>query len=66
MPGLSYPFVFLCERCGEETTVTRSEARDLYPNPDSLNAPDMVLEQRGWVRQIDDTLLCSDCAFDVD
>jgi hypothetical protein len=45
MPGLSYPFVFECEECDTETTVTRAEARDLYPNPDSLTAVDEVLQQ---------------------
>ena len=49
MPGLSYPFVFECEECGTEATVTRAEAQDLYPNPDPLTAVDEVLQQeKGW------------------
>lgn len=67
MPGLSYPFVYECEQCGQETIVGRPEARDAYPlNPNSLNPPDVVLEQRGWVRQKDRTLLCPDCASGLD
>jgi hypothetical protein len=51
MPDLTYPFVFECESCGTEATVTRAEARDLYPNPDSLTAVDEVLEQeKGWTQ----------------
>jgi len=50
MPGLSYPFVYECSGCGNETTVTREDARGYYPDPDSLNAVDVVLEQRGWMR----------------
>jgi len=51
MPGLTYPFVFECEECGTEATVTRAEARDLYPNPDSLTAVDEVLGQKkGWTQ----------------
>ena len=51
MPGLTYPFIFECEECGTEATVTRAEARDLYPNPDSLTAVDEVLEQeKGWAQ----------------
>jgi hypothetical protein len=46
MPGLTYPLAFKCENCGTETTVTRAEARDLYPNPDSLTAVDEVLQQQ--------------------
>lgn len=62
MPSPSYPVVFECSNCEAETTVTREDARGLYPNPDSLNAPDVVLEQRGWMRgEIDDLLFCSDC-----
>jgi hypothetical protein len=61
MPGLSYPFVFECESCDRETTVTRAEARDLYPNPDSLTAVDMVLEQeKGWTQGTSGAY-CPDC-----
>ena len=63
MPGLSYPFVYECSGCGNETTVTREDARGLYPDPDSLNAADVVLEQRGWMRgEVEEMLLCLDCA----
>jgi hypothetical protein len=49
MPGLSYPFVFECDKCEAEATVTRAEAQDLYPNPDSLTAVDEALQQqKGW------------------
>jgi len=49
MPGLSYPFVFKCDACSAEVTVTRAQARALFPNPDSLDAVDVVLEQEhGW------------------
>jgi len=61
MAGLSYPFVFECEKCGTETTVTRAEARDLYPNPDSLTAIDEVLQQeKGWTND-QRGAYCPDC-----
>lgn len=47
MPGPSYPFVYKCSNCDNKTTVTRTDAPNLYPNPDSINALDVVLEQRG-------------------
>ena len=59
-PGLSYPFVYECSGCGNETTVTRGDARGLYPDPDSLNAVDVVLEQRGWMR-MEEMLFCPEC-----
>ncbi len=63
MPGLSYPFVYECTNCGEETTITRPEARDLAINPDSFDAVEIVLQQRGWLRdEINDLLWCSSCA----
>lgn len=59
---LSYLFEFECANCEAETTVTREDARGLYPSPDSPNAPVVVLEQRGWMRsEIDDSLFCPDC-----
>jgi hypothetical protein len=61
MPGLTYPFVYECSRCDNETTVERSDARDLAPDPDSAGALDIVLESRGWVRG-PDQLYCSECA----
>ncbi len=61
MPGLSYPFVFECKKCGAEATVTRTEARDLYPNPDSLTAVDEVLQQeKGWTNG-ERGAYCPDC-----
>ena len=60
---LSSPFVDECSGCGNETTVTRGDARGLYPNPDSSNATEVVLEQRGWMRgEVEEMLLCPDCA----
>ncbi len=62
MPGLSYPFVFECNECGAETSVTRAEARDLYPNPDSLTAVDEVLQQeKGWTQRAS-AAYCPDCS----
>lgn len=53
MPGLSYPFVFECDGCEAEVTVTRAQARDLFPNPDSLDAVDEVLIQvHGWTKDV--------------
>ncbi len=43
MPGLTYLFVFECKSCGREATVTRTEARNLCPNPDALTAVDEIL-----------------------
>jgi len=63
MPGLSYPFVYECTNCGAKTTITRTEARDLAVNPDSINALEIVLQQRGWLRDETEGLLwCSSCA----
>jgi hypothetical protein len=43
--------------------VTRGDARGLYPDPDSLNAVDVVLEQRGRMQgEVEEMLLCPDCA----
>jgi hypothetical protein len=62
MPGLSYPFVYECSNCDAETTVERSDARDLHTNPDSFNAVEIVLQRRGWLRDdIDGVLFCPDC-----
>jgi Zn finger protein HypA/HybF involved in hydrogenase expression len=61
MSGLSYSFVFECEECGTEATVTRTEARDLYPNPDSLTAVDEALQQeKGWTKSTWGAY-CPDC-----
>lgn len=63
MLDLDYPFVYECSACDRETTVERSDARGLYSDPDSSNAPKVVLEQRRWVQgQTDGTLFCPDCA----
>ena len=60
---LSSPFVYECSGCGNETTVTREDARGLYPDPDSLNAAEVVLEQRGWMRgEIEELVFCPKCA----
>ena len=61
MPGLTYPFVFECDGCGAEVEVTRSEATDLWTDPDSLNAVDVVLEQEhGWMKDRRG-VYCPDC-----
>jgi len=62
MPGLSYPFVYECSNCGAETTITRTEARDVHPNPDSINAHTLALRARGWMRdEIEGLLWCPNC-----
>lgn len=59
---LSSPFVDECSGCGNETAVTREDARGYYPDPDSLNAVDAVLEQRGWMRgEVEEMLFCPEC-----
>ena len=63
MPNLSYPFAYECSNCGAETTVTREDARGLYPDPDSVNAAKVVLQERGWMRgEIEGQLFCPGCA----
>lgn len=67
MPGLSYPFVYECSNCDNETTVERADARDLHTNPDSINAVEIVLQQRGWVRgELQRLLFCPDCTSGMD
>jgi hypothetical protein len=61
MPDLSYPFVYECSSCDNETTVEQSDARDLHPNPDSLDAVDFVLEQRGWMQLPIGRIYCPKC-----
>lgn len=62
MPGLSYPFVFSCDGgCGAEVKVTRAQVRDLFPNPDSLEAVDMALRhEHGWTKN-QQGVFCPDC-----
>jgi hypothetical protein len=63
MPDLSYPFVYECSGCEAEITVSREDARGLYPDPDSFNAVEVVLQERGWMRgEQDEMLFCPDCA----
>lgn len=63
MPGLNYPFVFECSGCGAETIVKRPDARDLHVNPDSINAVEIVLQKRGWLRDdIKGLIFCRECA----
>jgi hypothetical protein len=63
MSGLDYPFAYSCSCCDREITIERSDARGLYSDPDSSNAPKVVLEQRRWVRgQVEGDLFCPDCA----
>lgn len=67
MPDLAYPFVFDCSKCGKETTVKRSDARELHPDPDTQGALDAVLEHRGWKKAPRDRYLyCPDCAEEAE
>jgi len=62
MSGPAYPIQYECFGCDRETEVDRSDARSLYSDPDSMNAPKVVLEQRGWIRgKADEMLFCPDC-----
>ncbi|WP_103028699.1 hypothetical protein [Salinibacter altiplanensis] len=62
MPGLDYPFDFVCAGCDKEITVERNDARDLTPNPDSVSAIEIVLEQWRWLQDdVDGRLFCPDC-----
>jgi len=62
MAGLTYPFVYECTNCSTETTITRTEAPDLHPNPDGLIAHVLVLRARGWLKdEIEGLLWCPDC-----
>ncbi len=62
MPGLSYPSVYECANCDRETPVTREDASGLYPHPNSKNASEVVLQERGWMRgELEEMLFCPDC-----
>ena len=62
MSDPSYPFVYECSNCGDETTVTREDAHGFYPDPDSLNAVEVVLQERGWMSgKAEDMLFCPNC-----
>ena len=62
MAGLTYPFVYECSNCDTEITITRTEAHDVHPNPDSLNSHALVLRTRGWMRdEIEGLLWCPAC-----
>lgn len=65
MPGLSYPFIFECPHCDRETTVKRVDALSAYPDPNSLEAIDVVLASRGWVKCMGGRC-CPDCASEVE
>lgn len=60
----TYPFIFECVHCGRETTVKRMDALSACPNPDMLEAIDMVLASRGWVKCTSGSC-CPDCAGDI-
>lgn len=63
MPELPYPFLYECSNCGTETTVTRDDARGLYPDPDSPHAPEVVLQEWAWMRgKNEEKLFCPDCS----
>lgn len=65
MHGLAYPFVFKCSGCGAETQVTREDASDMHPDPDSQGALGIALQQRGWLKAPrEQALYCSDCVDD--
>jgi len=62
MAGLDYPFHYACTNCDSETTITRTDSRDVHPNPDSINAHVLVLRTRGWLKdEIEGFLWCPDC-----
>ena len=62
MAGLTYPFVYECSNCGAETTITRTDSREVHPNPDSTNAHILVLRARSWMRdELEGLLWCPDC-----
>ena len=62
MPGLDYPFVYVCSNCEAETTIERSDAQDLHPNPDSFDSHELVLQNRGRMRaRLGGDLYCPDC-----
>jgi len=61
MPGLSYPYRYVCLECGKTTTITRTDADEVHSNPETSEARQIVLEQRGW-RRGGDGLMCPDCA----
>jgi hypothetical protein len=62
MPRLDYPLTYECVNCDQETTVEREDVRTLHTNPQSVNAPEIVLQRRGWLRDdLDGLLFCPDC-----
>ena len=62
MAGLTYPFVYECSNCDSETTIRRTDSRDVHSNPDSLNSHALVLRTRGWMRdEIEGLLWCPAC-----
>jgi hypothetical protein len=67
MADPDYPLMFECSNCGRETTVTREDARGLYPHPDSANAPEVVLQEWGWMwGEAEELVVCPDCAGGMD
>lgn len=64
MPSPAYPVKYECSGCDRESVVERSDARGLYSDPDSVNAPQVVLEQRGWMQgDVNGGMrFCPDCA----
>ena len=62
MAGLTYPFVYECTNCDNVTTITRTDSREVHPNPDSLNSHALVLRTRGWMRdELEGLLWCPNC-----
>jgi hypothetical protein len=54
--------VYKCSNCEEETTVSRERAHGLYPDPDSQNAPEVVLQEQGWAKGPNGDVYCPGCA----
>jgi hypothetical protein len=62
MSRLDYPLTYECANCDRETTVEREDLRTLHTNPQSINALEIVLQRRGWLRDdLDGLLFCPDC-----
>mgnify|MGYP006297012551 CR=1 FL=1 len=63
MPDRSFPLVYECANCGRQTTLTQEDTGELYVNPRGINAVEITLQRRGWVRDdIKGLLFCPHCA----
>lgn len=61
MSDLSYPFIYQCNACGSKTEVTRADAQELHTNPENLEAPEKVLQRRGWMQRPIGRTYCPKC-----